>query len=74
MVTLNAHFDGKVIVPDEPLTLKPNQKLRITVEPVESPPVKPRTDWHSLIGIGLPLPENHTPRFTSNDQLWEKDK
>ena len=31
MVTLNAHFDGKVIVPDEPLDLPPNQKLRISV-------------------------------------------
>jgi hypothetical protein len=28
MVALNAHFDGKVIVPDEPLALEPNQKVR----------------------------------------------
>ena len=34
MVTLNAHFDGKTIVPDEPLALAPNQKLRITIEPI----------------------------------------
>jgi len=38
MVTLNAHYDGKTIVPDEPLDLPPNQKLRITVEPIGSPP------------------------------------
>ncbi len=37
MVTLNAHFDGKVFVPDEPLALKPNQRVRIQVEPIESP-------------------------------------
>lgn len=37
MVTLNAHFDGKVIVPDEPLELAPNQKVRISVEPIGSP-------------------------------------
>lgn len=24
MATINAHFDGKVIVPDEPLNLSPN--------------------------------------------------
>ncbi len=43
MVTLNAHFDGKVIVPDEPLALKPNQKLRISVEPIEpSAPGEPK--------------------------------
>jgi hypothetical protein len=34
MVTLNAHFDGKVIVPDEPLNLPANQKVRISVEPI----------------------------------------
>jgi hypothetical protein len=74
MVKLNAHFDGKVIVPDEPLDLKPNQKLRISIEPIEPPIVKPRTDWQSMIGIALPLPENHTPRFTSNDDLWDTKK
>ncbi|MBI2431433.1 MAG: hypothetical protein HYV26_01005 [Candidatus Hydrogenedentes bacterium] len=38
MVRLNAHFDGKVIVPDEPLALKPNQRLCIQVEPLDEPP------------------------------------
>lgn len=38
MVELNAHFDGKVIVPDEPLALMPNQRLRIHVEPIGQPP------------------------------------
>ena len=42
MVSLKAHFDGKVIVPDEPVDLVPNQKLRITIEAVEQPtPAKP---------------------------------
>ncbi len=36
MIALNAHFDGKVIVPDEPLALAANQKLRIQIEPIES--------------------------------------
>ncbi len=34
MFTLNAHFDGKTIVPDEPVSLQPNQKLRITIETI----------------------------------------
>ena len=40
MIALNAHFDGKVLVPDEPLNLAPNVKVRITVEEVttELPP------------------------------------
>lgn len=37
MAQLNAHFDGKVIVPDEPLALKPNQRVRIQVEPIDQP-------------------------------------
>ncbi len=35
MVALKAHYDGKVIVPDEPLSLAPNQPLRITIEQIE---------------------------------------
>lgn len=34
MTTVNAHFDGKVIVPDEPLNLPPNQPLIVRIEPV----------------------------------------
>ena len=34
MVTVNAHFDGKVIVPDEPLDLPPNQALIVQIERV----------------------------------------
>lgn len=40
MIALKAHFDGKVIVPDEPLDLAPNQELRITVEPVAAAPAQ----------------------------------
>ena len=33
-MTVNAHFDGKVIVPDEPLDLPLNQALIVSIEPV----------------------------------------
>ena len=33
-MTVSAHFDGKVIVPDEPLDLPPNQALIVQIEPV----------------------------------------
>lgn len=72
MVTLNARFDGKVLVPDEPLALPANQKVRIIVEPIDVEPR--RRDLSHWLGMGLPLPNDHTPRFTSNDQLWEKNK
>ena len=63
MVQLNAHFDGKVIVPDEPLSLKPNQRLRITVEPIASSPVEielgkqPGSITHFAPDWEAPLPD-----------------
>jgi hypothetical protein len=35
MTRLKAHFDGKVIVPDEPVDLPTNQKLIVHVEAVD---------------------------------------
>lgn len=34
MVTLNAHFDGKTIVPDEPLSMPAGTRLKVSVEPI----------------------------------------
>lgn len=33
-MTVHGHFDGKVIVPDEPLNLRPNQPVIIQIEPL----------------------------------------
>jgi len=49
MVKLNAHFDGKVIVPDEPLALKPNQRVRIQVEPIDQP--ASQSDFKRRLGL-----------------------
>jgi hypothetical protein len=49
MVSVNAHFDGKVIVPDEPLALKPNQRVRIQVEPIDQPP--PQSGFKRRLGL-----------------------
>ena len=35
---VNAHFDGKVIVPDQPLNFKPNQALIVHIEPIYNEP------------------------------------
>ncbi len=73
MIALNARYDGKVIVPETPLDLPANQRVRISVEPIEaeSMPAPKRTDFSEWLGLGLPLPPDHTPRFASNDDLWE---
>jgi hypothetical protein len=34
-MTVNAHFDGRAIIPDEPLDLRPNQALIVQIEPIE---------------------------------------
>lgn len=38
--TILAHFDGKVLVPNEPVQLPVGQPLRILVEPLESSPAR----------------------------------
>ena len=38
-MTVSAHFDGRVIVPDEPLDLPPNQALIVQIERVGGEPV-----------------------------------
>ncbi len=45
---VNAHFDGNVIVPDEPLPLAPGEKLRVTIERASAESDVPR---RSLRGI-----------------------
>jgi hypothetical protein len=37
-MTVNAHFDGRVIIPDEPLDLAPNQALIVQISPVGGTP------------------------------------
>lgn len=34
-MTVNAHFDGRAIIPDEPLDMPPNQALIVHIERVE---------------------------------------
>lgn len=39
MTSFSAHFDGRVIIPDQPISLPVGQKLRLTVEAdAEQPP------------------------------------
>jgi len=56
-VTVRAHFDGKVIVPDEPLDLRPNQSLRIHIEPLEGETEGSALAWiaaHAVESDALP--------------------
>jgi len=56
MVTLNAHFDGKVIVPDEPVGLVAGSRLRVTIEPISSAGGSaPKLDLPLLRGLDAAL-------------------
>ncbi|MEX0774256.1 MAG: hypothetical protein WD042_00940 [Phycisphaeraceae bacterium] len=41
--TILAHFDGRAIVPDEPLDLPAGQALQVTVSPVERGDERPQS-------------------------------
>jgi hypothetical protein len=53
MVILNAHFDGKVIVPDEPTGLAAGTRLRVTLEPMDQPasPASGKLELPLLTGV-----------------------
>jgi hypothetical protein len=67
MVAIKGHFDGKVIVPDEPLELRANQRLIMHIQPVE----EKKTNFRDWLGLGKRIPGNPKPRFSSDRELWE---
>jgi hypothetical protein len=73
MIAVKAHFDGKVIVPDEPLDLAPNQAVEITVRLVDPAPGT-GVDLTWLLGKGLDPDTNPNPRFKTNDDLYDNSK
>ncbi|MBL8877912.1 MAG: hypothetical protein JNG88_02235 [Phycisphaerales bacterium] len=72
MVRLNAHFDGKMIVPDEPLPLKPNQRVRIQVEPIEAEPAETMENARREFGQQKGVVLHVAPDFDEHlgDDFW----
>ena len=60
MTILKAHFDGKVIVPDEPVDLPVGQVLEVRVEPIE-PPQQPKTTLQKLAEVAREFPAEGLP-------------
>ena len=51
-ITLRAHFDGKRICPDQPLNMKPDTELLVTLVPIGE--IDPEhNEWSRLSGSGL---------------------
>lgn len=60
MTILKAHFDGKVIVPEEPVDLPTGRILEVRVEPVE-PPQRPKTALEKLVELAEKFPAGGLP-------------
>ena len=43
--TIEAIFDGKVILPDEPIALEPNTRVRVVIETVAQPEAEARPSF-----------------------------
>ncbi len=66
MIAINAHYDGKVIVPDEPLELPLNQALIVRIEPAPADgasTVESALTWFSQNAVDAPaLPTDLSDR------------
>ncbi|MEK6286298.1 MAG: hypothetical protein AABO57_11195 [Acidobacteriota bacterium] len=68
-VTLRAHFDGKLIVLDEPFELEPNTELIVTVVPRASDEEREAWSWLALESLARAYGDDE-PEY-SRDQIKE---
>ncbi|HEX4793771.1 MAG TPA: hypothetical protein VH370_08270 [Humisphaera sp.] len=76
MIALNAHFDGKVIVPDEPLDLPANQKIRISIEPIEQATAPPAVQPKLQLGLQRGVVTYAAPDWEAPlpDDIWDHNR
>jgi hypothetical protein len=60
--TLAAHFDGRVLVPDEPVDLPTGQRLRVRIELDDREP-----RFAALLGFAADLPDAPNDLATQHD-------
>lgn len=68
--TLGAVFDGRALLPEEPLDLQPNTRVRITIETETAPVSKPRSFLRTARSLNLEGPSDWSERI--EDYLDEK--
>jgi AF2212-like protein len=69
--TVNATFDGDVLRTDEPVDLEPNTRVRVTIEPVESPTEETLSLLDIAAALNLEGPADWSERF--DDYLYGRD-
>lgn len=63
MTTLYATFDGQVLRPEEPITLPPNTRVRLLLEPAES--AAPSAEARSFLNVALSLELEGPPDWSA---------
>ena len=66
--TLHATFDGQVLRPEEEIVLKPNTRVRITIETLDPPQSKQRSFLKTARSLNLVGPADWSARF--DDYLY----
>ncbi len=69
--TMNATFDGKVLCPDKPIKIKPNTRVRITIETFDELP-KTQSFLHTAQSLKLDGPPNWSDQL--EDYLYSKEE
>ena len=68
--TLHALYDGKVLKPEEPLDLKPNVRVRITIDDLKKKRAKKRSFLDTARSLKLEGPSDWSIRL--EDYLYGK--
>lgn len=61
--TLDAVYDGKALLPEEPLDLQPNTRVRITVEAESAPQAEPYSFLDTAQALRLEGPPDWSERI-----------
>ena len=70
--TFRAIFDGKVLCPEEPIKLKPNTRVLITIENTDIPKKAPYSFFRTAKSLKLKGPSDWSARL--DDYLYGKEK
>ena len=70
--TMYATFDGQVLRPDESIELKPNTRVRITIEPESESQTKRKSFLQTARSLKLEGPSDWSSRL--EDYLYETEK
>jgi hypothetical protein len=65
--TIEALFDGQVLLPEEPLELEPNTRVQVTIRSLKSPKKKKAV---SFLEVARSLNLDTPPDFSANLDLY----